>query len=153
MNISAFLLKYGINIVIKVDKCIKMEYIYNSKRIVRKGILITMYMSDKAINMKTLEETTEYGYFYLPREICKNLIITAGLSGVNSAQAVKRIRSKLRYKKGAVGEIIPALGNMDQSIISYYAGELAESIVNAAGRGKGVEIAIGYPKILVFLVN
>ena len=42
---------------------------------------------------------------------------------------------------------------MDQDIISYYAGELAESLVYAAGKGKGVEIAIGYPKILVISVN
>lgn len=89
----------------------------------------------------------------MPREVCKNLIITAGLYGVNSAQAVKRIRSKIRYKKGAIGKIIPALRSMDQATISYYSGELAESIVNAAGKGKGVEIAIGYPKILVILIN
>lgn len=102
---------------------------------------------------KTLEDTIEYGYYYLPSEVCKNIIITAGLSGVHSAQAVKRIRYKIRHKKGAVVDIIPALKSMDQDIISYYAGELAEGLVNAAGKGKCVEIAIGYPKILVVSVN
>jgi hypothetical protein len=102
---------------------------------------------------KTIEDTIEYGYYYLPSEVCKNIIITAGLSGVQYAQAVKRIRSRIRYEKGTVGDIIPALGSMDQDIISYYAGELAEGLVNAAGNGKCLEIAIGYPKILVISVS
>ena len=141
-----------INIVKKVDKCIKMEYIYKVE-LVRKGILITMNNVDIFKKMKTLENAMEYGYYYLPSEVCKNLIITAGLSGVHTAKAIKRIRSKIRYKKGTVGDIIPALRSMDQDIIYYYAGELAESIVNAAGNGKGVDIAIGYPKILIFSVK
>lgn len=102
---------------------------------------------------KSLEDTIEYGYYCLPSEVCKNLIITAGLSGVHAAQAVKKIRSKIKRRKGAVGEMIPALRSMDQDVISYYAGELAESLVYAAENGKNVEIAIGYPKILVISVN
>jgi hypothetical protein len=112
-----------------------------------------MYKVDSVIHDKSLSDTIEYGYYYLPREVCKNIIITAGLSGIHPAQAVKRFRTRIRYKKGAVGDIIPALRNMDQDIVSYYAGELAESLVNAAEIGKGVEIAIGYPKILVISVN
>ncbi|TAH69420.1 MAG: hypothetical protein EWM47_07130 [Anaerolineaceae bacterium] len=108
---------------------------------------------DTIIKKKSEENTIEYGYYYLPSEVCKNIIITAGLSGVHSAFAVKRIRSNIRHKKGEVSDFIPALRSMDQDIISYYAGELAESLVNAAGNGKGVEIAIGYPKILVISVN
>ena len=87
------------------------------------------------------------------REVCKNIIITEGLAGVQTAQAVKRIRSRIRHRKESVGDIIPALRSMDQDIISYYAGELAESVVNAAGKGKGIDIAIGYPKILVISIN
>lgn len=152
MNISYKMLKYGINIGKKIDKSIKMEYIYKIE-LVRKGILITMNNVDISINKKSLDDAMECGYYYVPSEVCKNLIITAGLSGVHTAKAIKRIQSRFRDKKGAVGDIIPALRSMDQDIISYYAGELAESIVYAAGNGKGVDIAIGYPKIMIFLVN
>lgn len=102
---------------------------------------------------KTLVDTIEYGYYYLPSEVCKNFIITAGVSGVHTSKAVMKIRSKINGSKGEMGEIIPAFRSLDQDIISYYAGELAESLVYAAGNGKGVEIAIGYPKILVISVN
>jgi hypothetical protein len=97
-------------------------------------------------------DSIEYGYYYLPSEVCKNIIITEGLSGACYAKAVKRIRSRIRYKK-AVADFIPALKSIDQDIISYYAGELAEGLVKAASRGKGVDIVIGYPKILVISVN
>ena len=117
------------------------------------GILIKMNKIEAIIKNNSLEDTIEYGYYYLPSEVCKNIIITAGLSGAHYAQAVKRIRSRIRHKKEAVGDIIPALRSMDQDIISYYAGELAEGLVNAADKGKCVEIAIGYPKILVISVN
>jgi hypothetical protein len=102
---------------------------------------------------KSLYDTIEYGYYYLPSEVCKNIIITAGVSGVQTPKAVKKIRSKIKRSRREICEIIPALRSMDQDIISYYAGELAESLVYAAGKGKGVEIAIGYPKILVISVN
>lgn len=105
------------------------------------------------ITEHALEDTIGYGYFYLPSEVCKNFIITAGVSGVHKSKAVKKIRSKINQNKKAVGEIIPALRSINQDVISYYAGELAECLVNAAGSGKGVEIAIGYPKILVISVN
>lgn len=110
-------------------------------------------MDKKQITDKTLEDTIEYGYYYLPTEVCKNIIITAGVSGVHTSKAVKKIRSKINRSKGAMGEIIPALRSMDEDIISYYAGKLAECLVYAAGNDKGVEIAIGYPKILVISVN
>ncbi len=117
------------------------------------GILIKKNKVETIINNNILEDKIEYGYYYLPSEVCKNIIITAGLSGAHYAQAVKRIRSRIRHRKGTVGDIIPALRSVDQDVISYYAGELAEGLVNAAGNGKSVEIAIGYPKILVILVN
>lgn len=129
-----------------------MEYIYNSVN-VREGILITMDEKDKRISTKLFDDTIEYGYYYLPREVCKNIIISAGISGVHTSQAVKKMKSRINRKKGAIGEIIPGLRSISQDVISYYSGELAESIVNAAGKGKGVEIAIGYPKILVISVN
>lgn len=100
-----------------------------------------------------LLKTTEYGYYYLSCEECKNLIITAGLSGIHPALAVQRIRAVIRHRKGEVGSVIPALQNISQDIISYYSGELAESLVSAACNGKGVEIAMGYPKILIISVN
>jgi len=100
-----------------------------------------------------LEDSIEYGYYYLPSEVCKDLIISAGLSGVHRSKAVMEIRSKINRSKKKMGDIIPAFRSMDKKIISYYAGELAESLVYAADIGKGVEIAIGYPKILVISVN
>lgn len=108
---------------------------------------------DIIINTKSLDETIEYGYYYLPSQVCKNIVISAGVSGIHTSYAVKKIRTIIRKKKGSIGEIIPALKNIGQDVISYYAGELAESIVKAAGNGKGIEIAIGYPKILVISVN
>lgn len=129
------------------------EYIYSRIKRIREGILKIMSKSKTLIRGKTLEDTIEYGYYYLPSEICKNIIIKEGLSGVQTAQAVKKISSRIRYKKGAVSKFIPALRSVDQGIISFYAGELAESLVNAAGKGKNVEIAIGYPKTLVISVN
>ena len=112
-------------------------------------------MDEKYIifNTKSFEDTIEYGYYYLPSEVCKNIIISAGISGDQTSHAVKKLRSIIRKKKGTIGEVIPALRNLGQDVISYYAGELAESIVKAANNGKGIEIAIGYPKILVILVN
>lgn len=104
-------------------------------------------------NDETFEDTIEYGYYYLPSEVCKNIIITAGVSGVHKSKAVMKIRSKISRSKKKMGDIIPAFRTMDKKIISYYAGELAESLVYAADKGKGVEIAIGYPKILVISVN
>jgi hypothetical protein len=120
---------------------------------VREGNIYNMDRIRTVKKEKTLDDTIQYGYYCLPSEVCKNLIITAGLSGVQASQAVKKIRSKIRRRKGTVGEMIPALSSMDQDVISYYAGELAESLVYAAGNGKNVEIAIGYPKILVISVN
>lgn len=105
------------------------------------------------MNTKSLEDIIEYGYYYLPSEICKNIIISAGVSGVHTSHAVKKIRKVIIRKRETIGEIIPALRNLNQDIISYYAGELAESVVNAAKSQKGVEIAIGYPKIFVISVN
>lgn len=112
-----------------------------------------MNKSETVIHNNALEDTIGYGYYYLPSEMCKNIIITAGLSGAHYAQAVKIIRSRIRHKKSKMCDLIPALRNMDQDTISLYSGELAEGLVNAAGEGKGVEIAIGYPKILVISVN
>lgn len=112
-----------------------------------------MNKNETVFRKKSVDDIIQYGCYYLPSEVCKNLIITEGLSGVHSAQAVKKIRTKINSKKGGMGEIIPALCGVDQNTISYYAGELAESLVNAAGNGKGVEIAIGYPKLLVISVS
>lgn len=123
-----------------------MEYIYISTR-KREGKAHYMDTIDLS-----LEGIIEYGYYYLPSEVCQNIIISAGVSGINTSHAVKKIRRIIR-KRGAIGEVIPALRNLSQDIISYYAGELAESVVKAAKSKKGVEVAIGYPKILVISVN
>jgi hypothetical protein len=108
---------------------------------------------DRIKKKKISEDKIEYGYYYLPSEVCKDYIISAGLCGVEGAKAVKKIRKKINCEKGAMEKIIPALRSMDQDIVSYYAGELAECLVYAAGKGKGVEIAMGYPKIFVISVN
>lgn len=120
-------------------------------KMMREGILITMNNCETI--KKNIDDKIEYGFYYLPSEECKNIIITEELSGVQTAQAVKRIRARIRHKREAIADIIPALRSVDQDTISYYAGELAEGLVNAAGKGKGMEIAIGYPKILVISVN
>ncbi|MDD4111917.1 MAG: hypothetical protein PHC56_02665 [Herbinix sp.] len=146
------MIKYVENIVKKVDKCWIKEYIYNSQKS-EEGRLIKMNKVESIINNNTLEDSIECGYYYLPSEVCKNIIITAGLSGAHYSQAVKRIRSRIRHRKETVGDILPALQSVNQDIISYYAGELAEGLVKAAGNGKCVDIAIGYPKILVISVN
>lgn len=112
-----------------------------------------MKRMERLNNQNFVDDTIEYGYYYLPSEVCKNIIITAGVSGVHTSKAVKKIRSRINRSKSTVGKIIPALQSMDKDIISYYSGELAESLVYAAGAGKGVEIAIGYPKILVISVS
>jgi len=111
-----------------------------------------MYSTQLAFD-KIPEDSFECGYYYLPSEVCKNFIITAGVSGVHKSKAVMKIRAKINRSKRKLGEIIPPFRNMDEKIISYYAGELAESLVYAANKGKGVDIAIGYPKILVISVN
>ncbi|CRZ33239.1 hypothetical protein DFR55_13018 [Herbinix hemicellulosilytica] len=101
----------------------------------------------------SLEDTIGYGYYYLPSEVCKNFIITAGVSGLHKSKAVMKIMYKINRSKKKLADIIPAFRSIDKEIISYYAGELAESLVYAADKGKGVEIAFGYPKILVISVN
>lgn len=95
----------------------------------------------------------KYGCYYLPTQICKDIIISAGVSGIHKSKAVKKIRSEINHKKSVMNEVIPAFRYINQDIISYYAGELAESLVYAAGIGKGVEITFGYPKMLVISVN
>lgn len=112
-----------------------------------------MYRVNTVMKMKELENTIEYGYYCLSSTECKNIIITEGLCGIHPALAVQRVRSKIRNTKGAMRDVLPGLHNISYDIISYYAGELAESIVKAAGNGKGVEIAMGYPEILVIAVN
>jgi len=105
------------------------------------------------IDDKMLDDIIACGYYYLPSEVCKNIIITAGVSGVHRSKAVMKIKSDINSIGSKIIEIIPALRRIDENLIFYYAGELAESLVYAADKGKGVEIAIGYPKILVINVN
>lgn len=100
-----------------------------------------------------IDNMKEGGCYYLSPEKCKDIIITAEAFGVHTPKAVKKLRSKINGKEGVMGDIIPALRSLDHAVVSYYSGELAESLVNAAGNGKGVEIAIGYPKVLVISVN
>lgn len=80
-------------------------------------------------------------------------IYVAGVSGIHLPKAVKKMRGSIDHAGDVMEDAIPALRCMNRNIISFYAGELAEGLVEAAGVGKGVEIAIGYPKILVFKVN
>lgn len=99
------------------------------------------------------EYVKDSGYYYLSPEICKDIVIKAGASGVHTSKAIKKIRSNI-YHLGAVMEhAIPAIRFIDRKIICYYGSELAECLVEAADVGKGLDIAIGYPKMLVFKVN
>lgn len=131
------------------------DFIWNifTIRKVRKGILIKMKNIETLNKKSALDGTIKCGYYYLPREVCKNIIIAEGLSGDQSSQAVKKIKSSIICSKGEMVKSIPNLESIDQEIISFYAGELAESLVKAAGNGKGLEIAIGYPKIFVIFIN
>ncbi len=152
-NIDHILINFVTKLGINIDKCFIMEYIDNKYNIKGRGEVIIMGTNEIVTEKSSLDEEAVCGYYYLSREVCKNIIITAGLSGVHSAQAVKEIRSKIYRKKEMVGEIMSILKNINEDVISYYAGELAESLVYAAESGKGMEIAIGYPKILVISVN
>jgi hypothetical protein len=110
-------------------------------------------MDTHLLDDQILDDIIACGYYYLPSEVCKNIIIMAGVSGLHKSKAVMKMRIKINRSKKKIGELIPAFRNMDDNIISYYSGELAESLIYAADKGKGVEIAIGYPKILVISVN
>lgn len=110
-------------------------------------------MSNNIMKHDYLEETGVYGYYFLSNETCKNIIISAGVSGVHPALSVKKVSTLLRQKKGAMGNLIPALRNINHDVISQYSGKLAECLVYAACSGKDLEIAMGYPKILSISVN
>jgi hypothetical protein len=94
-----------------------------------------------------------YGCYYLTPNICRDIIITAGMSGIHTSKAVKKMRNNILNVDDIVKDAIPALKNINYSMLTEYAGEFAECLVEAAGIGKGIEIAIGYPKVLVFKVN
>ncbi|MBH1940483.1 hypothetical protein I5677_06170 [Mobilitalea sibirica] len=99
-----------------------------------------------------MDDLKDSGCYYLPPEICKDIIITSGVSGVQTPLAIKKIRKKLN-KEGAIEEDIPVFRIINRDVLSAYAGVLAESLVAAAEIGKGVEIIIGYPKALVIKVS
>ncbi|HWT27483.1 MAG TPA: hypothetical protein VN131_06040 [Mobilitalea sp.] len=100
-----------------------------------------------------IENVKDSGCYYLNPEICKDIIITAGASGVYTPKAVKKMKKNIGQIGESMEKIIPAFRRINRDVITCYAGEFAECLVEAAGIGKGVEIAIGYPKALVFKVN
>ncbi|MBE5966737.1 MAG: hypothetical protein E7255_07185 [Lachnospiraceae bacterium] len=98
-----------------------------------------------------MECVKDSGYYYLSPEVCKDIIIKSGASGLYTPKAVKKVWRSMNHE--AMEQAIPAFHFIDREIIGYYGSELAECLVKAAGVGKGVDIVIGYPKILVFKVN
>ncbi|HBI72974.1 MAG TPA: hypothetical protein DDY59_07280 [Lachnospiraceae bacterium] len=100
-----------------------------------------------------MECVKDSGYYYLTPEVCKDIIIKAGVSGVYTPKAIRKVRRNINHLGEAMEQAIPAFHFIGREVIGYYGSELAECLVKAAGAGKGVDIVIGYPKILVFKVN
>lgn len=98
------------------------------------------------------ENVKDSGCYYLTAHICKEIIITAGVSKIHTSSAIRIIHQKMKFVREIMEDIIPAFQCLDNDIISCYAGELAECLVEAANSGKGIEITIGYPKALIFKV-
>lgn len=99
------------------------------------------------------ENVIDSGCYYLSPEICKDIIITSGVSGIHTSSAVKKMRKNIGHVREVMEDAIPAFRYMNGNIILSYAGELAECLVGAADIGKGVEVVMGYPKILVFKIS
>lgn len=99
------------------------------------------------------ENVMDSGCYYLTAHICKKIIITAGVSKIQTPSAIRIIHQKMKFVSEILEDIIPAFRCLNNDIISCYAGELAECLVEAANSGKGIEIIIGYPKALIFKVN
>ena len=99
------------------------------------------------------ENVMDSGCYYLTAHICKDIVITAGASKIRTPSAIRMIHQKMKIVSEIMEDIIPAFRCLDNDIISCYAGELAECLVEAANSGKGIEITIGYPKALIFKVN
>lgn len=103
--------------------------------------------------LSCFEYVRDSGCYYLYPQICKDIIITSGIIGIHKSEAIMKMKKNINEISDIMENLIPAFRKINRDIISFYAGDLAESIVNAASEGKGVEIAIGYPKVLVFNVN
>lgn len=99
-----------------------------------------------------IENVKDGGCYYLPPEICKNIIITIGVSGIHTPKAIQIIRRNIGVVGDMIEDVIPAMRYINNEFFVNCAGELAECLVCAAGVGKGIEIANGYPKIFVFKV-
>lgn len=97
------------------------------------------------------EYIKESGYYYIPPHICKNIIISADACGLSRSKAIKKVINAI-FLKNKFNDFLPPIQHLDQKNISVYYGELAEYLVRAAHMGKGVDIAFGYPKLLVFNV-
>ncbi len=99
-----------------------------------------------------LEIIKEGGCYYLPPEVCKNIVISAGVIGIGIPTAVKIIRTEIT-NRGSVIELIPFLKLLSQELLNLYSGDLAQCLLEAFFSDKGVEIAVGYPRLLVINVN
>ena len=66
----------------------------------REGNIYNMDRIRTVKKEKTLDDTIQYGYYCLPSEVCKNLIITAGLREFKHP----RKNNKNQTQKGTVGE-------------------------------------------------
>lgn len=117
-----------------------------------------MYTED-INNMEYVIDHEEYGasiggYYYIQPHICKDITIAAGVRGDKVSEAIKKLRTDILECGFYIKDVIPYIKNVNkEDDISYYAGEFAECLIHAATNGKGIEIAVGYPKILVFNIN
>ncbi|MDF2541837.1 MAG: hypothetical protein K0S47_1555 [Herbinix sp.] len=102
--------------------------------------------------INSLSNYMKDGCYYISPEICKDIIIDAGVIGVHMPKAVKKIRYQMDTLH-VIEDVIPAFRLMQREVMSSYSSELAESLVKAAGSGKGLEIVIGYPKVLICSVK
>lgn len=94
------------------------------------------------------------GCYYIQPHICKDITISAGVRGDKVSEAIKKLRTDILECGFYIKDVMPYIENVNkEDDISCYAGEFAECLIHAATNGKGIEIAVGYPKVLVFNIN
>lgn len=137
----------------------KKEYIYIICNFERGKLMYIDEMDKKkldSVNIVPFNSDQEYqkecGYYYVSPETCKDIIIKAGACGFHTHKAIQILWLYISHMN-VMEKVIPAFRFLKQDIIACYMGELAESLECAARNGKGIEIAIGYPKMLVIYVS
>lgn len=100
-----------------------------------------------------VEYIKDSGCYYLRPELCKDMIVNVGAIGNDTPTAIKTLQQQIKRQELLNDTMIPAFRWINKEVVSCYASELAVCLVKAAACGKGLEITIGYPRILVIKVN